>query len=185
MHEDILITELNDFVFCPVSIYFHNLYGNMDTILYQTAKQIDGSAAHKKIDNGTYSTKTNVLMGTDVYCEEFGLVGKIDVYYQETGLLRERKKKIVRIYDGYVFQVYAQCLSLREMGYTVKKIELYSMDDNKVYNIDLPENNKDMYDKFVQTIRKIRSFDIGMFEQENKEKCQNCIYETACDCSLL
>lgn len=40
MDESILITELNDFIFCPVSIYFHRLYGNMDTMLYQTEAQI-------------------------------------------------------------------------------------------------------------------------------------------------
>lgn len=27
MEEIILISWLNDFIFCPVSIYFHNLYG--------------------------------------------------------------------------------------------------------------------------------------------------------------
>lgn len=31
MNDDtILITELNDFIFCPISIYFHKLYGNTD-----------------------------------------------------------------------------------------------------------------------------------------------------------
>lgn len=29
----ILITWLNDFVFCPRSIYFHNLYGDKDNLV--------------------------------------------------------------------------------------------------------------------------------------------------------
>ena len=28
MDDIILISNLNDFIFCPVSIYFHKLYGN-------------------------------------------------------------------------------------------------------------------------------------------------------------
>lgn len=29
----ILISQLNDFIFCPASIYFHNLYGDRDNLL--------------------------------------------------------------------------------------------------------------------------------------------------------
>lgn len=28
MYKEILITELNDFIFCPASIYFHKMYGS-------------------------------------------------------------------------------------------------------------------------------------------------------------
>lgn len=34
MYEEILITQLNDFIFCPASIYFHMLYGETDRISY-------------------------------------------------------------------------------------------------------------------------------------------------------
>ena len=71
MDDAILITELNDFIFCPVSIYFHKLYGNTDKMLYQSSKQIDGTAAHKNVDMGVYSSRKNIFMGTDVYCEKY------------------------------------------------------------------------------------------------------------------
>ena len=45
MEETILISYLNDFIFCPVSIYFHKLYGAMDKTLYQSSFQIDGTKA--------------------------------------------------------------------------------------------------------------------------------------------
>lgn len=35
MENPINITMLNDFIFCPLSIYYHNLYDDMETSLYQ------------------------------------------------------------------------------------------------------------------------------------------------------
>lgn len=181
MDESILITELNDFIFCPVSIYFHRLYGNLDTMLYQTEAQINGSNAHTSIDRGKYSTKSTVLTGIDVYCERYGLIGKIDTYDFGKKLLRERKRMIKNVYDGYVFQIYAQYFAMIEMGYPVERLELHSMLDNKVYPVALPERNKEMLKKFEDTIYKIRNFSMDQFEQENCHKCRNCIYEPACD----
>ena len=53
MDDAIIISNLNDFIFCPVSIYFHNLYGNRSTITYQGKAQMNGSNAHDAVDNGT------------------------------------------------------------------------------------------------------------------------------------
>lgn len=185
MDETILITELNDFIFCPVSIYFHKLYGNLDRMVYQSRDQINGTNAHNKIDNSKYSTKTSVLQGMDVYCEKYDIVGKIDIFYADKFILRERKKKIKQVFDGYIFQVYAQYFSLIEMGYEVKKIELYSMDDNRIYNIPMPYENLLMFEKFEKVIKDIREFNMEVFVQNNTEKCKHCIYEPACDRSLL
>lgn len=44
-NDEIPITELNDFIFCPASIYFHHLYEGMDTMSYQSMDQINGTAA--------------------------------------------------------------------------------------------------------------------------------------------
>ena len=185
MDGEILITELNDFIFCPISIYFHKMYGNMDRMTYQTADQLNGTAAHKNIDENHYSTKKNIITGLDIYCEKYNLIGKIDVYYCDKKILRERKKKIIKIYDGYIFQIYAQYFSLIEMGYEVEKLQLHSIDDNKTYNIKLPSEDTVMFDKFEKTIEQISLFDMDQFLQTNVEKCKHCIYEPACDRSLL
>lgn len=185
MDDAICITELNDFVFCPVSIYFHKLYGTMEKMTFQSTVQLNGSAAHKKVDEGTYSTKKNMLMGTDVYCEKYRLIGKIDLLDIDRRMLRERKKKIKQIYDGYVYQVYAQYFALKEMGYEVEKIEIYSMDNHQTYAVKRPEEDVKMFYSFERTIESMHSFDMDAFRQTNIAKCKHCIYEPACDRSLL
>ncbi len=181
MDDIILITELNDFIFCPMSIYFHKLYGGMNRVLYQDSPQLEGTVAHENVDKGAYSSKKAILTSLNVYCEKYRLVGKIDIYDAERQVLRERKKRIKVLYDGYYFQVYAQCLALREMGYFVRRIELYSMDDNKTYQIPLPEENNEMMRKLEKTIEDMRSFDMDSFTQPNEDKCKHCIYSPACD----
>lgn len=184
MYEEIKMTQLNDFIFCPASIYFHLLYGETDRLTYQSPKQINGTAAHQPVDTATYSTRKNIFMGMDVYCEEYGLIGKIDVFDADKGILTERKRQVKTLYDGYIFQVYAQCLALREAGFEVKKIKIHSMVDNKNYEIPLPEEDTEMFQKFKDTIQQIHSFKLEEFEQTSIEKCRNCIYEPACDRGL-
>lgn len=184
MDDAILITELNDFIFCPVSIYFHKMYKDMNRMIYQNTDQINGTAAHINVDAGTYSTRSKILMGLDVYCEKYNLIGKIDIFDVDKKTLRERKKKIKNVYDGYVFQLYAQYFSLVEMGYDVKKLEIYSMDDHKTYCIPLPVVDATMLLKFEKVIEDIKNFSISDFGQTNISKCQHCIYEPACDRTL-
>lgn len=181
MFEEILITQLNDFIFCPASIYFHNLYGETDKMVYQSTQQINGTAAHKSVDQATYTTRKDILMGIDVYSEEYGLIGKIDMFDVNKGILTERKRQVKVIYDGYYFQVFAQCFGLREASYIVNQIKIHSIADNKNYDIPLPEKNITMLKKFQETIEQMHTFKLDEFEQTCPEKCRNCIYEPACD----
>jgi len=181
MEDLIPISNLNDFIFCPISIYFHNLYEDIDKIIFQTTVQIDGTNAHESIDSGRYSSKKDILQGLSVYSDRYKIYGKIDILDTREHLLTERKKKIITIYDGYIFQLYAQYFALKEMGYEVKKIRLYSMDDNKTYPIALPEEDNEMFFKFVKVVNDIRNFVPQNFMQTNTSKCLNCIYEPACD----
>lgn len=185
MEEPILISYLNDFIFCPASIYFHQLYGSTDTMLFQSSDQINGTHAHEAVDAGKYSTKSNVLQAIPVYCEQYNIIGKIDLFDIGRGLLTERKKKITTIYDGYVFQLYAQYFALLEMGYQVKTLRFYAVDSNKIFPIPLPQEDMAMFTKFKQTVAAINAFKMENFRQTNAEKCRHCIYEPACDRSLL
>lgn len=185
MEEIILISYLNDFIFCPISIYFHKLYGTLDKTMYQSTYQINGTNAHKAVDSQTYSDKVSILQGINVYSESLGIMGKIDIFDIEKGLLTERKNKIIQIYDGYVFQVYAQYYALVEMGYNVNKIRFHSIKDNKNYDVKLPTEDVVMDNKFKDLIKRIRTFNMDSFKQNNIKKCQNCIYEPSCDRSLL
>lgn len=175
------ISNLNDFIFCPLSIYYHQLYGELEERMYYGQVQLDGKAVHAAVDEKRYSTHKNVLQSLDVYSDEYKLCGKIDIFDAEKGLLTERKKHIERIYDGYIFQLYAQCVCLREMGYDVKRLRFYSSDDNKVYPIKLPEADGEMFEKFKTTNFEMQNFDVSSYKPKSPEKCRNCIYNDFCD----
>ena len=65
------ISCLNDFVFCPVSIYFHML-DEGDRLLTQDACQLNGSDAHKKSDLAAYSTKKSMLQDMIIISYDIG-----------------------------------------------------------------------------------------------------------------
>ena len=179
------ISYINDFIFCPRSIYNHQMYQNRDEILYQGEKQTEGKAAHQKIDQKEYSDKKNVLQNFEVYSSHYQLFGKIDVFDIDKGLLTERKNNIKTIYDGFVFQLYAQYFGLIEMGYKVERIALYDFSKNKMYLIDLPIDNLVMLQKFETTLKTISRFSLlkkGFVA--NKHKCGKCIYNLLCDAAV-
>lgn len=180
MENYILITWLNDFIFCPYSIYLHNIYSNASDTTYYSSSQTKGRDAHKSIDKGIYSTKKDDLIGIDVINHKYGLVGKINVFHKDKGLLVERKRQIKTIYDGYKYQLYAQYFCLQEMGYDVKAIKFYSMVDNKSYPIAIPTSAElEKFEKHIQTIKQYNPMDNSF--RQNIEKCKFCIYANLCD----
>jgi len=181
MENYILISFLNDFVFCPRSIYFHQIYNTFDTALYHEEIQTKGRIAHLNIDQKKYSTKKDILQGLLVYSTTYSLCGRIDVFDKSTGTLTERKKRIVKMYDGFIFQMYAQYYCLTEMGYNVKTLRIHSLDDNKNYFVSLPEDDVKMDSKFKNLLKKIRAFDLEKKFYPNISKCQSCIYRHLCD----
>lgn len=184
MEEYILISWLNDFIFCPASIYFHTLYEDRERMTYQTTVQTKGTNSHETVDSSSYSKSKHILQGMDVCSNEYGIYGKIDMYNTKTKTLTERKRKIVKIYDGYIFQLYAQYFCLKEMGFDVEKIAFYSYVDNKKYNVLLPEEDNAMYEKFTNILKEMKEFSVSDYMPTNQEKCNNCIYNNICDRSL-
>ena len=115
-----------------------------------------------------------------VFCEKYGIAGKIDIFDTEKGELVERKNQIKKIYDGYRYQVYAQYFCLVEMGYAVNKIYLHSLVDNKRYSIALPGEKERQ--EFGDLIAQIGNFNLETKNfTQNKAKCQQCIYSELCD----
>ncbi len=185
METYIPISFLNDFIFCPRSIYFHQLYSNFNNSIYQQSPQLLGVQSHKAIDEKTYSTSSHILQSLDVYCEKYNLCGKLDLFDCNLGKITERKREIKFIYDGYIFQVYAQCFALREMGYNVSNIVLHDYLHNRNYPIALPENDLEMFGKFEKLVSDINSFNLeNTFFTPVLTKCENCIYNQLCDYSL-
>ena len=58
-------------------------------------------------------------------------------------------------------------------------MEIRSIDDNKKYKIDLPEQNQEMNSKFENLVNEMRVFNLENYHQTNALKCKKCIYEYA------
>lgn len=56
MSDYIAISTLNDFIFCPYSIYLHNVYMETDEMVYHATPQTRGRSAHETVDRKTAST---------------------------------------------------------------------------------------------------------------------------------
>lgn len=56
MPDLIPISTLNDFIFCPYSIYLHNVYMETDEDNYYAIPQTRGKNAHKAVDEKASST---------------------------------------------------------------------------------------------------------------------------------
>ena len=175
----IQISKLNDFIFCPYSLYFHTVYDNFAKRVYQRTPQITGTIKHEIIDEKRYGDAKRYLTGAEVYSDKYRLVGKIDIYDKRDKVLIERKAKIKKIYDGYKYQLYAQMFCLQEMGHEVKEICVYSMADNKKYVISPPDDND--VNKFNELVDAINSFEPDkIVVPVNENKCINCIYSELC-----
>lgn len=182
MESYLMITQINDFIFCPRSIYFHDVYrGNVDAEFYHQAPQKAGLAAHAAIDSQSYSSRSDILMGTTVYCEKYKLLGRIDLFNISTGVLTERKYSVTAVYDGFRYQLYAQRLAIEEMGYSVREMRLYSKKDNKMYLIPLPSDEEHM--RFENVLVALREFKMTSDFIPNPKKCAHCIYNALCDVS--
>lgn len=115
MTEDyISISTLNDFIFCPYSIYLHNVYMDTDTDMYHALPQIKGKAAHENVDTKQSSTRSSILESLNVVSHEYGIKGKIDILDTTTGRLTERKNNLKNIFQGQIYQLWAQYLCLKK-----------------------------------------------------------------------
>ena len=127
MEDNISISTLNDFIFCPYSIYLHNVYMETDEGLYHATPQTRG----KIIDSKKASNRADDLQSLSVMSEEYGLMGKIDIYKGKEQKLIERKYQLKNIYQGQIYQLWGQYLCMKEMGYDVKAIAFYEISTNR------------------------------------------------------
>ena len=180
MDDYLRISHLNDFLFCPKSIYFHDLYSTTHDRVYKDTPQVAGTLAHTSIDTQTYTTATSVLQGMAIYSEQYKLAGKIDMFDTKTGVLLERKNKIWQLYQWQIYQLYGQYFCLTEMGYAVTTMKIHSLQDNTIYPVPLPDPTQ--VAEFVSFLESVRKFNLldSSFTQ-NPAKCARCIYRELCD----
>jgi ATP-dependent helicase/DNAse subunit B len=73
MEDYIMISQLNDFIFCPYSIYLHNIYSDTTEEIYHATPQTRGRIAHETVEQKTATHDKNTLLSLPVMSEEYGL----------------------------------------------------------------------------------------------------------------
>ena len=180
MEETLPITNLNDFLFCPRSLYYGNIFrSSRGEGTYQQTPQKLGLAAHHSIDTDTYSSRKDILTGRMVYSERLGLLGRIDIYDKSTQLLTERKWFVSAVWEGFRLQLYAQYYALQEMGLSVMAMRIHSQKDNRNYEVPIPDENDRV--RLEEVIAQMRSFRLETPFVPNPRKCRSCIYRELCD----
>ena len=179
MIDYIPISTLNDFIFCPYSIYLHNVYQSTEKEIYEAAPQVQGTLAHEATDNKTSSTRKEVLLALPVFSEQYNLMGKIDVYRKAEKKLIERKYQLKEIHRGQIYQLWAQYFCLREMGYEVETLAFYDISAHKMLPISLPtEQDERMFASFISSYLR---YDPSTPIEVALIKCKHCIYCNLCD----
>ena len=72
MDDYISISTLNDYIFCPYSIYLHNVYMEADERLYHATPQTQGAIAHSAVGKKTASTAKNEIQALPVSSDLLG-----------------------------------------------------------------------------------------------------------------
>lgn len=179
MEDLISISTLNDFIFCPYSIYLHNVYMDTDEGLYHATPQTKGKLAHEPVDTKTSSNRKDEILALPVMSEQLGVWGRIDVYRKKEKKLIERKYQLKQIYQGQIYQLWAQFFCMVEMGYEVDAIAFYEMSTNKTFSISLP--TADDRQELVNFIQSFREYNPETPFVANPNKCHHCIYCNLCD----
>lgn len=179
MDDYISISTLNDFIFCPYSIYLHNVYMDTDEEIFHATPQTNGRLAHETVDKKSSSSSKNEIQSLPISSDELGVTGKIDIYRKKEKLLIERKYKITRIYRGQLYQIWAQYFCMIEMGYEVENLAFYEISTNKMIPVDLPSEIEK--EELVSFIDKFKNYDPDLSFQINENKCSHCIYCNLCD----
>ena len=180
MEETIPITAINDFLFCPKSLYWGNIARrSLAKDSYQESAQKAGTLSHGNVDSGRYSTRKTVFSGFPVYCEKYGLMGVIDVYDSGSGTIIERKRTVRAVWEGFRMQVFAQALSLMESDFPVKRIKIHSLTDNRTYDVGLPARQD--VDRLEEILGEMRSFSPWDEFDPDRKRCPRCPYRHLCD----
>lgn len=179
MEDYVMISQLNDFIFCPYSIYLHNIYMEASEEIYHATPQTRGRIAHETVDRKTASSSKKTLTGLSIYSMKYGLMGKIDIYHTDECKLIERKFQLKNIFQGQIYQLWAQMFCMQEMGYEVKQLAFYETSTNKIIPVAMPTKEEEtLFASFIQCFR-----DYNPTEDlcTNSNKCRHCIYCNLCD----
>lgn len=173
------VTILNDFIFCPYSIYLHQIYDLNKEETYHSGFQSKGKRLHDFIEN---NTDDKSWKNAYVSSAKLGIYGKIDDYDASEKELIEYKSTVAIAFRGYYYQIWAQYYCLTEMGVEVRKLTFYDFRTKNKISVPLP--TEDQLAELKQHIQKVKRFDFSSEIKVNPNKCQNCIYQNLCERKL-
>ena len=150
-----------------------------DEGLYHAKPQTRGKVAHESVDNKTLSSQKDVLLSLPIYSSRYNLMGKIDIFRRKEKLLIERKYQLKQIFQGHIYQLWAQYFCLCEMGYEVEQLAFCEISTKKMIPISLP-NDKEIK-QFLEFIERFRRYNPTESININPNKCKHCIYCSLCD----
>ena len=150
-----------------------------DEGLYHATPQTRGRNAHETIDTKKASNRTDDLQSIPILSEKYKLIGKIDIYRGREKKLIERKYQLKQIYQGQIYQLWAQYLCLIEMGYDVESLAFYEISTNKMIPIEIP--TFEQIEQFVSFLKSYRNFCPEQPILISNNKCKHCIYCSICD----
>lgn len=179
MFTSVPISMLNDFVFCPYSIYLHNIYMEADEDTYHAVPQVRGKISHYTIDKKHYSSSKDVLVSLPVFSNRLGVYGVIDIYDKKQKQLIERKYRLKKIFRGQLYQLWAQYYCMVEMGYKVEEIAFYEMATNVSHVVAIPSDEDIL--ELRDAIERFRCFSPDSEYVQEAGKCSHCIYVNLCD----
>lgn len=180
MFDYIPISTLNDFIFCPYSVYLHNVYMETDETMYHATPQTKGKVAHESVDKKTACNRADDLLSLPVYSEKYGLMGKIDVYKRKEKKLIERKYQLKQIFQGQIYQLWAQMLCLMEMGEKIESLAFYETSTNKMIPVEMP--TEEDLQRFKDFLHSFRTYNPECTPISiNRNKCIHCVYCNLCD----
>ena len=178
MENYIPISMLNDFVFCPYSIYLHNVYMEADEGLYHATPQLRGKMSHQSVDEKMSNRKVDFL-SLPVCSNKYRLFGRIDLLKTDKKQLIEKKYSLKQIFKGQIYQLWAQYFCLQEMGYEVEHLAFYEISTNKIFEVMLPTKAEEQ--EFPSFINLVHNYSPEDDMHVNLNKCRHCIYCSMCD----
>jgi len=147
--------------------------------LVHATPQTQGKASHAAIDEKTYSSRKDEITSLSVYSNKLGILGKIDLYKGQEKMLIERKYQLNTIYQGQIYQLWAQYFCMNEMGYKIERMAFYAISTNQTFPVEVPtEENKKELQAFIH---RFRQYDPTQPVTANIHKCTHCIYCNLCD----
>lgn len=176
--ELIPISYLNDFLFCPYSIYLHRIYSGTEEETVHAVPQIAGTRAHDDLEHRRAGTPA-LVQSLPVYSETLGIHGVIDELDTASGTLTEYKNKITAVFPGQKMQLYSQYFCLTEIGYEVNAVRLVEIASGKEFPLPVP-NDRDR-EELAALAEHIRKWNPDREIPVNPNKCRKCIYCALCE----